>query len=125
MKSWVSSAFDTNQSSTRSSSSSSLTNKKFDEKTQQSQPSQRSSQRSANNKATTSKVVSEKCLMKFAQTTNNLLLSEKYKPTKRIDLVVNKTKVDQFSNLLDEIFKRDKGSILLVQGPSGCGKLVR
>lgn len=51
-------------------------------------------------------------------------LSEKYAPASRSELVVNKAKVDQLSSLVDDLVARKKGSILLIDGPTGCGKTV-
>lgn len=56
--------------------------------------------------------------------TNELGLSDKYAPTSRSDLVVNKSKVDQLSSLIDDLVARKRGSILLIDGPTGCGKTV-
>jgi DNA-binding NtrC family response regulator len=55
---------------------------------------------------------------------SNISLSEKYKPKTRNDLVVNKSKVEQLSQLIDTSMQKKKGSVLIVEGPSGCGKYV-
>ena len=54
-----------------------------------------------------------------------LLLTEKYQPNSRSELIVNKAKVDQLSNLLDSAFEKKNGSIVIIEGPPGCGKTVR
>jgi hypothetical protein len=51
-------------------------------------------------------------------------LCDKYEPKSRVDLVVNKAKVDQLSNILEDLIKKQKGSILVIEGPSGSGKNV-
>ncbi|CAF0863650.1 unnamed protein product [Brachionus calyciflorus] len=58
------------------------------------------------------------------QKENTLSLSLKYEPTTRADLSVHKNKIDQLSNLLDQIISKERGSILLIEGPSGCGKYI-
>jgi hypothetical protein len=46
-------------------------------------------------------------------------------PQNRGDLVVNKSKVEQMSKILDDLLaKKNKGSIVVIEGPSGCGKYV-
>lgn len=54
-----------------------------------------------------------------------LLLTEKYQPNSRSELIVNKAKVDQLSNLLDSAIEKKNGSIIIIEGPPGCGKTVR
>lgn len=51
-------------------------------------------------------------------------LADKYSPTSRAELVVNKSKIEQLSSLIDEITNKSRGSILLIDGPTGCGKTV-
>ena len=51
-------------------------------------------------------------------------LFHRYEPTTRTELVVNKAKIDQLSKLLDEILSKSKGSIVVIEGPSGSGKYV-
>jgi hypothetical protein len=51
-------------------------------------------------------------------------LCDKYEPTNRADLVVNSKKVEQLSSMLDDLIKKQKGSILVIEGPSGSGKNV-
>ncbi len=55
---------------------------------------------------------------------SQMSLAEKYAPKSRAELVVHKAKVDQLSSLLEDIISRKKGSILLIDGPTGCGKTV-
>jgi DNA-binding NtrC family response regulator len=52
-------------------------------------------------------------------------LIEKYRPKTRSELAVHKTKIEQLSNLIDQITMNKKnGSILIIEGPPGCGKNV-
>lgn len=51
-------------------------------------------------------------------------LADKYMPINRADLVVHKAKVDQLSSIIDDVMARKKGTILLIDGPTGCGKTV-
>ena len=53
-----------------------------------------------------------------------LPLVERYKPKSRLELIVNKAKIDQLSQVLDNVINKKKGSIVILEGPSGCGKNV-
>ena len=53
-----------------------------------------------------------------------LPLCEKYKPKNRAELIVNKAKIDQLSQILDNVINKKKGSTIIIEGPSGCGKNV-
>ena len=53
-----------------------------------------------------------------------LPLTVKYEPKKRIDLVVHKSKIEQLNSLIDQITSKQNGSILIIEGPPGCGKNV-
>jgi DNA polymerase III delta prime subunit len=53
---------------------------------------------------------------------NKLLLAEKYAPKHRAELVVNKAKVEQLSGILDSLLDKQAGSIIIMEGPAGCGK---
>lgn len=58
------------------------------------------------------------------KSTSRLPLTEKYEPKKRNDLVVHKSKIDQMNTLIDQISSKQTGSILIIEGPPGCGKNV-
>ena len=51
-------------------------------------------------------------------------LAIKYEPQNRLELSVHKNKVEQLSNLIDDCMTKSKGSLILIEGPSGCGKYV-
>ena len=51
-------------------------------------------------------------------------LSEKYEPKTKAELVVHKNKIEQLNNVLVSIGEKPKGSIVLIEGPAGCGKYV-
>jgi len=53
-----------------------------------------------------------------------LPLAERYRPKSRAELIVNKAKIDQLSQLLDNVIIKKKGTIIILDGPSGCGKNV-
>lgn len=61
---------------------------------------------------------------KFTDLKTFLPLVERYKPKSRIELIVNKAKIDQLSQVLDNVINKKKGSIVILEGPSGCGKNV-
>lgn len=54
----------------------------------------------------------------------NVDLASKYEPKSRAELVVHKNKIDQLNNILDDCLNKPKGSIILIEGPAGCGKYV-
>lgn len=55
----------------------------------------------------------------------SISLSQRHEPESRADLVVNKAKIDQLDKIIDDILVKKKGSIVIVEGPSGCGKYVK
>ncbi len=99
MKSWMSSAFGTTEPDT----------KKF--------KTTRSSSKNVSKKTT---VMPEHATQSGYR--NRLLLAEKYAPKNRTELVVNKAKVEQLSGILDLVINKPKGSIIIMEGPPGCGK---
>lgn len=133
MKSWVSSAFGNIQSTPSSSSVSTRpTSRNVSGRTVENASSQRVGKFPQTNDENINKAtVKSKSVL-----TNNKLkpepklakneqsLADKYTPTNRSDLVVNKSKVDQLSSSIDEMTSRKRGSILLIDGPTGCGKTV-
>lgn len=56
------------------------------------------------------------------QVAGRFLLAEKYEPKMRSDLIVNKAKIEQLSTMLDWAIGQQTGSILIIEGPPGCGK---
>lgn len=56
------------------------------------------------------------------QVAGRLLLAEKYEPKMRSDLIVNKAKIEQLSTMLDWATGQQTGSIIIMEGPPGCGK---
>ena len=56
---------------------------------------------------------------KTTNTNHDLLLSEKYEPKTRLELMVNKSKVDELSNFLDNSFRKQIPSIFILNGPPG------
>ena len=56
---------------------------------------------------------------------SSVSLSDKYEPAQRADLVVNKSKIEQLSSALDSMMTKRVGSIMIIEGPPGCGKSVR
>lgn len=64
--------------------------------------------------------------LKTSNESNDMLLSEKYEPKTRSELMVHKNKVDELSNFIDNQLNRKSfnSPILLLTGPPGCGKFV-
>ena len=127
MKSWVSSAFSADDFSSKKETKNKTITKKNDSATNNLNDitnSHTSATKPA--KASASAATSSYARPAQANTANksNVCLSEKYKPKTRSDLVVNKTKVEQLSQLIDTAMLKKKGSVLIVEGPSGCGKYV-
>ena len=114
MKSWISSAFESTCASAATQSLSSSRQSAFKKTT------------SSTDKSLLNMLGKENLTVQRASAKlfDGLSLCEKYEPKNLNDLVVNKSKVDQLSNVLDELIRRQKGSILLIEGPSGSGKYV-
>lgn len=114
MKSWVSSAFSDSSASTikatRSKTSFQKIGKNLSEK-----------QTLSN---LTNKVKETFNSPNKQKTVNSTSLAIKYEPQTRSELSVHKNKVEQLSNLLDNCLNKNKGSLILIEGPSGCGKYV-
>jgi hypothetical protein len=137
-KSWVSSAFSDDQS-TPSSSNVPPRATRATKKASVASTSKTNSASSQSSSSTTS-VAAELTpmiskLIKTEQQVNNSSkkissltrcpLIEKYRPKTRSELAVHKTKIEQLSNLIDQITTNKKnGSILIIEGPPGCGKNV-
>jgi cell cycle checkpoint protein len=64
--------------------------------------------------------------VKTSNENNDMLLSEKYEPKTRSELMVHKNKVDELSNFIDSQLSRKSlhSPIVLLTGPPGCGKFV-
>jgi hypothetical protein len=129
MKSWVSSAFD-NASSVPSSKAAKRETKKPTALTEKGRMNANDidieilhSPR-LNKENTTQRFTSQSKKANNTKSSTGQTLCDKYEPTNRSDLVVNKAKVDQLSNILDDLIKKPKGSILVIEGPSGSGKNV-
>jgi flagellar biosynthesis GTPase FlhF len=137
-KSWVSSAFSDDQS-TPSSSNVPPRATRATKKASVASTSKTNSASSQSSSSTTSvaakltPMISK--LIKTEQQVNNSSkkissltrcpLIEKYRPKTRSELAVHKTKIEQLSNLIDQITTNKKnGSILIIEGPPGCGKNV-
>lgn len=119
MKSWVSSAF----------SDLASTNNSISKTKEPSKRPERFTKNAPNSSITPLKTIQINNTRQFNCTTNKPCknepnLAEKYAPVSRIELVVHKAKVDQLSSIIDDITGRKKGSILLIDGPTGCGKTV-
>lgn len=56
--------------------------------------------------------------------TSNIHAAPIWKPKVRSDLVVNKKKIEEVENWLLKVKRKGQSSILLLTGPSGCGKLT-
>ncbi|RMZ94778.1 cell cycle checkpoint RAD17 isoform X2, partial [Brachionus plicatilis] len=120
MKSWVSSAFTDSSISTA---------KPTRCRTSVQKPS---SQKESSQKQTLSNLTNKKLREIIAEpfnpvnqnTQNSTSLANKYEPENRSELSVHKNKIEQLSNLLDDCLIKNKGSIILIEGPSGCGKFV-
>ena len=127
MKSWVSSAFSADDFSGKKETKKKPVAKKNDSATNNLNDIT-NSHTSGTKPAKVSATAATSSYARSAQTNTaskyNVCLSEKYKPKTRSDLVVNKTKVEQLSQLIDTAMQKKKGSVLIVEGPSGCGKYV-
>ena len=118
MKSWVSSAFAENTTCTNSKSASvkkELPATRSLKTTKSSFDSSVPAFKNAEKPPHIASVISRKQFVS---------LVDKYKPKTRADLIVNKTKTEQLSQLLDGVINKCKGSVVIIEGPSGCGKLV-
>lgn len=73
-------------------------------------------------KATRASAIKRSAVAKSPPRKPKLLIAEKYAPQTKADLVVNKAKVEQLSSLLDTVLGKPKGSIVIIEGPPGCGK---
>ena len=114
MKAWVSSAFDNPIVS-----SSSNNNKNANTSTVKKPPKQKILKSHKSDEPINSSISS--ILAKQTSTTidSDLLLSEKYEPKIRAELMVNKSKVDELSNFLDAILRKLTPSIFILNGPPG------
>jgi ABC-type uncharacterized transport system fused permease/ATPase subunit len=139
-KSWVSSAFSDDQSTSSSSNVAPRATRatKKASVTSTSKTNSASSQSSSSSStisvaAKLTPMISK--LIKTEQQVNNSSkkissltkcpLIEKYRPKTRSELAVHKTKIEQLSNLIDQItLNKKNGSILIIEGPPGCGKNV-
>lgn len=128
MKSWVSSAFSADDFSSKKETKKKTVTKKTDSTITNNLNDITNSHASGTKPAKVSATAATSSYARPAQTNtankSNICLSEKYKPKTRSDLVVNKTKVEQLSQLIDSAMQKKKGSVLIVEGPSGCGKYV-
>ncbi len=138
-KSWVSSAFSDDQS-TPSSSNVPPRATRATKKASVASTSKTNSASSQSSSSSTTSVAAKLTpmiskLIKTEQQVNNSSkkipsltkcpLIEKYRPKTRSELAVHKTKIEQLSNLIDQITTNKKnGSILIIEGPPGCGKNV-
>lgn len=116
MNSWVSSAFtDSSIGTIKNTRSKNLSQKSA---------SQKQSLSNLTNKELRNKITEPFNSPAKRKTENSISLSTRYEPQTRSELSVHKNKVEQLSNILDDCLNKSKGSIILIDGPSGCGKYV-
>jgi CRISPR/Cas system-associated endonuclease/helicase Cas3 len=120
MKSWFSSAFESDLNEGKNSSQTTTRNKRSSTRaSSQSKPSGASLDKcpSLISNARPYLNTDQKEELSFS-------LLEKYEPRKCSDLIVNKNKIAEVSKLLDKIIENKNASIVLFDGPNGCGKTV-
>jgi hypothetical protein len=105
MKSWVSSAFEDPFMSSTASSGRKTTKPKL--------------KAHKSDETVINKSLADNINIKRSNINSDLLLSEKYEPKTRLELMVNKSKVDELSNFLDNSFRKPIPSIFILNGPPG------
>jgi hypothetical protein len=113
MKAWVSSAFDNPLVSTSSSNNATTTSRKTSK--QKILKSHKSDEPINSTICSTSSILTKKT----STIDSDSLLSEKYEPKTRAELMVNKSKVDELSNFLDASIRKITPSIFILNGPPG------